>query len=59
MIKKIKKNVPLAYVISDFKGEEIVGTFYEKEVQETNQKEIRVEEVIMRKGGKSYFKWKG
>ena len=49
----------MAYVISDFKGEEIVGTFYEKEVQETNQKEIRVEEVIMRKGGKSYFKWKG
>ena len=29
----------LADVISDLKGEEIVGTFYEKELQKTKQKE--------------------
>ena len=31
------------YVISDLIGKEIVGTFYEKELQKTNQKEFRVE----------------
>ena len=40
-------------------GEEIVGTFYEKELQKTNQKEFRTEKVIKRKGGKLYVKWKG
>ena len=46
-------------VISDLMGEEIVGTFYEKELQKTNQKEFRVEKVIKRKGDKLYIKWKG
>ena len=49
----------LTYVISDAKGEEIVGTFYEKELEKTNQKEFRVEKVIKRKGDKLYVKWKG
>ena len=35
--------MPLTYVNSDLKGEKIVGTFYEKELQKTNQKELRVE----------------
>ena len=30
VIKKVKNTVPWTYVISDLKGEEIVGTFYEK-----------------------------
>ena len=41
VIKKVKTTVPWAYVISDLKGEEIVGMFYEKELQKTNQKEFR------------------
>ena len=32
VIKKVKSTVPWTYVISDLKGEEIVGTFYEKEL---------------------------
>ena len=36
VISKIKNTVPCTYVISDLKGEEIVGTFYEKELQKTN-----------------------
>ena len=59
VIKKVKNTVPWTYVISDLKGEEIVGTFYEKELQKTNQKEFRVEKVIKRKGDKLYVKWKG
>ena len=33
VIKKVKNIVPWTYVIRDLKGEEIVGTFYEKELQ--------------------------
>ena len=47
--------MPWTYV----KGEEIVGTFYQKELQKKNQKEFRVEKVIKRKGDKLYVKWKG
>ena len=35
--------------ISDLNGEEIVGTFYEKELQETNQKVFRVEKSNKKK----------
>ena len=32
------------YVISDLKDEEIGGTFHEKELQKTNQKNLELEE---------------
>ena len=47
------------YVIDDLNGEEIIGTFYEEELQKTNQQEFRIEKVIKRKGDKLYVKWKG
>ena len=47
------------YVINDLNGEEIIGKFYEKELQKTNQQEFRTEKVIRRKGDKLYVKWKG
>ena len=40
-------------------GEKIDGTFYEKELQKTDQQEFRIEQVIKRKGDKLYVKWKG
>ena len=46
-------------VINDLNGEEIIGTFFEKELQKTNQQEFRIEKVIRKKGNKSYVKWKG
>ena len=55
----VKNTVPWTYVISDLKGEEIIWTFYKNKLQKTNQKEFRIEEVIKRKGDKSYVKWKG
>ena len=58
VIKKVKNTVPWTYIISDLKGEEIVGTFYEKELQKTYQKEFSIEKVIKRKGDKLYVKWK-
>ena len=39
-------------------GEEIAGSFYEKELQKTNQKEFRIEKVLKRKGDKVFVKWK-
>ena len=59
VIKKIKNTVPWTYVLNDLNGEQIIGTFYEKELQATNQREFRVEKVIKRKGDKLYVKWKG
>ena len=59
MVKKVKNTLPWAYVITDLNGEEIVETFYEKELQKTNQKEFRVEKLIKRKDDKLYVKWKG
>ena len=52
MIKKVKNTVLWTYVISNLKGEKIVGTFYKKELQKANQKEFRVEKVIKRKSDK-------
>ena len=46
LIKIIKDTVPWTYVIIDLNGEEIPGTFNEKELQKTNQKEFRIEKVI-------------
>ena len=57
--EKVKNTVLWTYVINDLNGEEIIGTFYEKELQKTNQKEFRIEKVIKRKGDKLYVKWKG
>ena len=57
--KEIKNDVPWTYVINDVNGEEIIGTFYEKELQNINQQEFGIEKVIKKKGNKLYVKWKG
>ena len=59
VINKIKNTVPWTYVINDLNGEEIIGSFYEKEWQKTNQKEFRIEKVLKKKGDELYVKWKG
>ena len=38
MIKNVKNTVPRTYVICDLNGENVIGTFYEKEFRKTNQK---------------------
>ena len=59
VFNKIKNTVPWTCAISDLNGEEITGSFYEKELQKTNQKELRIEKIFKRKGDKLYVKWKG
>ena len=52
VISNIKNTVPWTYVINDFNGDEIIRTFCKEELQKTNQKELRIEKVIKRKGDK-------
>ena len=59
VIKKVKNTVPWTYAINDINGEQIIGTFYEKELQKTRQQEFKVEKVIKKKGDKLYVKLKG
>ena len=40
VIKKVKNTVPWTYVINDLKGEEIVGTFYEKNCEKQVKKSL-------------------
>ena len=58
VVSKIKNTVPWTYVTNDLNGWEIIGTFYEKELPKTSQKELRIEKVIKRKGNKLYVKLK-
>ena len=37
MIKKVRKTVSWKYEIEDLKREDIIRTFYEKELQKTDQ----------------------
>ena len=58
-VKKIKNTVPWTYVISNLNGEEIVVSFYEKQLQKTNQKEFKIEKILKTKGNKLHVKCKG
>ena len=58
VINKIKDTVSWTYAISDLNGEEITGSFYEKELQKLVKKEFRIENVLRKKGDKLYVKWK-
>ena len=56
---KVKYTLPWTYEINDLNQEKNLESFYEKELQKTNQKEFRIEKIIKRKGNKLYGKWKG
>ena len=58
-LKKILLLVELKIQFHDLNGEEIIRSFYEKELQKTNQKEFKIEKVPKKKGDKLYVKWKG
>ena len=59
VIKKVKNSIPWTNVINDLNGTEIIGRFFEKELQKTNQREFRTKKVIKKKGDKLFIKWKG
>ena len=57
VVSKIKYKVPWNYVVSDLNGEEVTGSFYEKELRKTSEEKVRIEKVLKRKGDKMYVKW--
>ena len=59
IVNEVQNTVPWTYLINDLNGEEIKGSFYEKELKKTDQKEFRIEKVIKNKGDKLFVKWKG
>ena len=46
VVSKIKNTVPWINLIDDLSGEQITGSFYEKELQKTSQEEFRIEKVL-------------
>ena len=46
MIEEVKNTVRWTYITNDLNGEEIIRTFYEKELQKTNQQGFRIEKAI-------------
>ena len=57
--KKFFSLANLRIQFHDLDGEPITGSFWEKELQKTNQEKFRIVKVIKRKGYKLYAKWKG
>ena len=49
VVSKIKNTVLWIYAISDLNGEQIAGSFYEKELQKASQEKIRIEKVLIKK----------
>ena len=43
IIEEVKNSVPWGFVVNNLKDEEIIGTFYEKELQKTNQQGFKIE----------------
>ena len=56
LIRKMKNTGSGTYLINDLNGEEIMGSFYEKELQKTNQKKFRTKKVIKKKENKLHVK---
>ena len=53
IIKKVKNTVPWTYIINDFNGEEIVGTFCENELQKSNEKKLKEKAINYMSNGKA------
>ena len=51
-ITEVQNTNPVTYKIEDLKGEEIKGTFYEPELQKTEQQIYRIEKVIEKEKGR-------
>ena len=48
-IKEIRNTNPITYKLEDLQGEEVKGTFYEPELQKTEQQIYRIEKIIKKK----------
>lgn len=59
-ISHIQTTYPTTYLLEDSKGEPILGSFYEQELQSVKYPDVYlIEKVLKRKGNKVYVKWLG
>ena len=64
IVTDVQDTYPYTYKLKDTKGEKVIGSFYEPELQLAKQTAFRIEKVLRRrttKGGKKeiYVKWLG
>ena len=59
VVDQVIFTTPVTFKLVDLLGEEVTGSFYEKELLKTNQEVFRVEKVLFEENGKSFVKWKG
>lgn len=59
-IRKIQQTTPITYLLVDYSGENINGTFYAEELKITKDSKLYlIERIIRKKGNKVYVKWLG
>lgn len=59
-VRKVQLTDPCTYLLADSTGTDIVGGFYEYEIQKVMYPDLMlVEKIIRRKGNKVYVKWLG
>ena len=56
-VSKIQRTNPVTYKMTEYNGEEIQGTFYEKELQKLSQQVYRIKKVVKKRKTKSLVKW--
>ena len=55
----VKHTNPITYSLEDLRREPVKCSFYEQELQATDQQIFRIERVLGRQGQRAYVKWKG
>lgn len=59
-VSKIQRTNPVTYLLTDSRGQQIAGGFYEHELQIAKNPDVYlVEKVLRKKGNKVYVKWLG
>ena len=49
IVSNIKNTVPWTYIINDLNGVKINGSFYERELQKSNQEEFRIKKLVKKR----------
>ena len=61
VVHKVQNTQPITYKIKDLNDEPIVGSFYEQQLQATDQKVFRIDKIIRRnyKTKQALVRWRG
>ena len=58
-VSSVLETVPVTYKLIDLNSSPIIGSFYEQELQKTDQNVYRIEKVLKKKKNKVLVKWMG